>query len=165
MKPFLFILVFCTVGLCGCAPALIRYKHVVVHESATIKTTERSTESNDSQGRPLSASKTGLPTKSILSGRGYVVIIRAPVNTEPVVFLRATDEMNNALKIQGSHLLEIEKTSALGLEGYNYSFLVREARGAPIEFEVIAKDGAILGHEKIEYDVVSRGYVWVIDSI
>jgi hypothetical protein len=138
---------------------------VVVAESATLKVIERSTESNDSQGKPLSGRKIGLPTKSILTGSSYVVTVSTPVNSTAVVFLRADDNNMKTLDLRGAHLRQLEKKSGMGLEGYRYSFIVDEATGDSMEFDVVTEQGAVLGHEKIKYDVVSRGYVWVIESI
>jgi len=165
MKSRLILALGCAIFASGCQPVLIRYKHVVVAESATLKITERSSESNDSQGKPLSAAKTGLPTKSVLTGTGYVVTISTPVNASAVVFLRADDDKKNPLDIRGAHLRPLERKSGMGLEGFRYSFLVDEASGNLMEFDVVTDQGVVIGHEKIRYDVVSRGYVWVIDAI
>lgn len=165
MKPRLFIAVACSVLLCGCAPVLIRYKHVVVVESATLKVVERSTESNDSQGRPLSGRKIGLPAKSILSGNGYVVTILTPANSSRAVFLTAVDPNKRELSLRGAHLCRLAKKSGLGPDACGYAFLVEEAAGNPMDFDVVTAEGIILGHEKIEYDVISRGYVWIIDAV
>lgn len=165
MKSRLFIAVACIVLVCGCAPVLIRYQHVVVSESATLKAIERSTESNDSQGKPLSSRKIGLPTKSILTGMGYVVTVSTPVNSSRAVFLRVEDENKNVLDLRGPHLQRIERKSGMGPEDYRYSFILDEATGDSIEFDVVTEQGAVLGHEKIKYDVVSRGYVWAVDAL
>ena len=165
MKSRLLLAVGCAILVCGCAPVLIRYKHLVVAESATLKVTERSTESQDPQGKTLSAPRIGLPTKSVLTGSGYVVTIFTPVNSMAVVFLRADDQNKKTLDLRGAHLRQLENKSGMWLEGYRYSFIVDEATGDSMEFDVVSEQGAVLGHEKIKYDVVSRGYVWVIDTI
>ena len=165
MKRCLLIAIVALMLVCGCRPVLIRYKHVVVAESAKLKVTERSAESNDSQGKPLSKPRIGLPTKSILTGNGYVVTVYTPVNSLPVVFLKASDERQKVLALRGAHLRQLEKRSGLGIEGYSHSFIVDEANGAPMEFDVLAEQGTVLSHEKIVYDVISRGYVWAIDAL
>lgn len=165
MKRRLLLAVACTALACGCAPALSRYKHVVVAESAKVKVLEWSTESNDSQGRPLSSKKIGLPTKSVLTTSGYVVTVLTPVNPTAVVFLKAEDENQKALVLRGAHMRQIEENSGMGLEGYRYSFIVGEATENSIDFDVVTEQGAVLGHEKVRYEVVSRGYVWVVDSV
>ena len=149
----------------GCSPVLIRYKHVVVVESATVTVIERSAESNDSRGKPLSGRKIGLPTKSILTERGYVVTILTPMNSAPVVFLEAEDQNKKALDLRGAHMNLLGKKFATGPEGFCYSFNVKEAAGDSMEFDVVTEQGVILGHEQIKYYVVSRGYIWVIDAI
>jgi len=156
-------LVIIAVGVWISSLGLIRYKHVVVDESSQLKVTERSTESNDSQGKPLSWRRIGLPTKSILTGSGYIVIVDTPVNSMPVVFLKANDEQKKLLNLRGAHFRVLDKTSAMGPEGYRYSFIVDEANGDPMEFDVVSAQGVIFGHEKIRYHVVSRGYAWAID--
>ena len=165
MKCRFFTVVVIALLLSGCAPTLIRYKHVVVTESATVKVLERSSESNDSQGKPLSGQIIGLPTKSVLTGSNYIVTIFTPVNSSAVVFLRADDHNMKALDLRGAHLRQLEKKSGMGLQGYRYSFIVDEANGGSMEFDVVSEQGSVLGHENIKYDVVSRGYVWVINSI
>jgi hypothetical protein len=140
---------------------LIRYKHAVVEESSKVKVVERSTESNDSQGKPLSARKIGLPTKSILTERGYTVTIYTPVNSMPVVFLGAVDGKGNTLDLQGALLDEIKWKFETG----RYTFSLDKAAGGPMEFDVVSKQGVVLGHEKVKYAVVSRGYVWADDSL
>ena len=165
MKSRLFIAVACAVFVCGCEPVLMRYEHPVVTESATLKVIERSTESNDLHGKPLSGRKIGLPIKSILTGRGYVVTVFTPMNFMPMVFLKADDEKKKALDLRGAHLRQLKKESRMSLDGYRYSFILDEATGDSIEFDIVTDQGVVLGHEKIKYDVISRGYVWVIDHI
>ncbi|MGD1089978.1 MAG: hypothetical protein ABR955_14835, partial [Verrucomicrobiota bacterium] len=155
-------IVIISIGVCIFSLGLFRYKHVVVDESSKLKVTERSTESNDSQGKPLFGRMIGLPTKSILTGNGYVVTVSTPVNSIPVVFLKAYDKQRKVLDLRGAHFRVLE-TSAMGLEGYRYSFIVDEANGAPMEFDVVSEQGVVLGHEKIRYHVVSRGYTWTIE--
>src|SRR5580704_14481750 len=76
---------------------LISYKHVVVDENSNLKVTEQSTEANDSQGKPLFWGKIRLPTKSVLTESGYIVIVGTPVNSMPVVFLKADDKQKKVL--------------------------------------------------------------------
>lgn len=165
MKLRLFIAISCSVFLCGCAPVLIRYKHVIVSESATLKVVERSTESNDAQGKPLSGRKIGLPTRSALTGNGYVVTILTPMNSAPMLFLKVEDQNRKALDLRGAHLHLFGGKFATGSESPSYFFNLKEAAKDSIEFDVITGQGVILGHEKIKYDVVSRGYVWAIDAL
>jgi hypothetical protein len=142
---------------------LISYKHIVVDENSKLKVTERSTESNDSQGKPLFWRKIGLPTKSTLTGSDYIVIADTPVNSMPVVFLKADDKQKKMLDLRGAHFRALDKKSAMGLDGYRYSFIIDEANGDPMEFDIVSEQGVVLGHEKIKYRVVSRGYAWAID--
>jgi hypothetical protein len=160
-----FLLCVCTLIACGCSVELIRYKHVVVEESSKVKVVERSTESNDSQGKPLSAPKIGLPTRSILTDKDFTVTIYTPVNSMPVAFLRADDERGNSLDLKGAFLERLDSKTGMGIKGYRYTFIVEKAAGDPMEFDVVSRQGVVLGHEKIGYAVTSRGYVWANDSL
>ena len=148
----------------GCVPHLFRYMHVVLHESPTLKVVKRSTESNDTQGKPLSGRRVGLPTKSVLTRPDYTIVISTQLNSGPSVFLKS-EGRKQVVRLSGAHLREMGKLSVMGPEGHSYAFIVDEARGAPLEFDVISKDGSVVGHEKIGYDVVSRGYQWEVDSL
>ncbi|MEZ5414193.1 MAG: hypothetical protein R3F03_07755 [Opitutaceae bacterium] len=165
MKTAAISLMMCASLLSGCAPKLFRYMHVVVKESPALKVVERSTESNDTQGKPLSGRKIGLPTKSVLTRSDYTIVVSTRLNYAAVVFLRVESVKRKVARLNGPHLRAIEERSGMGLEGYGYSFLVAQAQGAPLEFDVLSDDGSIIGHEKIIYSVVSRGYQWAIDTL
>jgi len=148
------------VFFCGCMPVLIHYKHVVVKESPKLKVVERSTESNSSDGSPLSNPKIGLPIKSLLSTSDYIIEIYTPINSIPVVFLKCADAQQQELELRGANLLKLDP-----INDYHYSFIVDEAAGKPLDFIVITNDGRLIGHEKVVYELISRGYVWAIDAL
>ncbi len=160
------LLIAATAGLLLCAcTRLVRYHHLVVTGSAGLEVTERSNVSNDSQGNPLSAAKIGLPTKSIVRGKGYTVTIHTPSNATPVVFLKVDGgKSNRALSLRGAFLGPLEGNSAMGLEGYQYYFMVDEAAGRPIAFDVLTPRGGLLGKESLRYKLTSRGHVWVTEG-
>jgi len=158
-------LLIVVVLLSRCGPTLVNYEHLVVDENSKLEVIERSTASNSSQGDPLSGQKTDLPTKCILKGNGYVVTIDIPTNPFPVVFLRIVNENEEELSIRGAYLRDLDESSGAGIDGFQYSFIVDDADGDAIEFDVLGEQGVVLGHEKISYKVVSRGFAWAIDSI
>jgi hypothetical protein len=164
MKSRLYLTVALVVVACGCWRR-IDYKHVVVAESDALKVQERSTNSTSSQGEPLSRPRVGLPTLSVLTRTNYTVVINTPVNAVAVVFLRVESNDKSELHLRGPHLFELERTSGAALEGYRSSFLVSQAKGAPIEFDVVRQDGVVIGRESIKYQLVSRGYIWAVDAL
>ncbi|MFP6583575.1 MAG: hypothetical protein VCD00_13615 [Candidatus Hydrogenedentota bacterium] len=83
----------------------------------------------------------------------------------PVVFLRALDKEKHVLDLQGEHLRKIGENSGMSLKGYQYSFIVEDADGAPIQFDVIDRQEVVIGHEHVAYDLVSRGFLFVIDAL
>ena len=142
----------------------VSYTHPVVAEGNGLRVVERSSESKSSQGKPLSGAKIGLPTKSLIQRVEYAIDIKTPLNAIPVMFLRAHDSAGSDLRLNGAHLHELDKRSAGSLDGDRYTFYLDAAKGLPLEFDVITPAGTVLGHEKIEYRVVSRGHIWVVEG-
>ena len=146
----------------GCSR--VSYMHPVVSERNGLRVVERSSESKSSEGKPLSGAKLGLPTKSGIQRTEYAIEINTPLNAIPVMFLRARDSAGNDLRLNGAHLCELDKRSAGYLDGDRYTFYLDAAKGAPLEFDVITPTGGVLGHEKLEYKLVSRGHIWVLEG-
>ena len=144
----------------GLAPQLYRYKHVVLHARAGLEVLDRSTTSPDAAGMPLSGAKVGFPLACVISAQEYAITVGTPLNSAPVLFLRAEDRKKAMLQLRGAHLVDLDPRSGMFLKGFRYSFLILQADGAPLEFDVIAEDGHRLGRERLRYDLVSRGYKW-----
>ena len=82
-----------------------------------------------------------------------------------MVFISARDEKGIALQITGPHVKHVAAGSASELEGYQYSFYVKEADDAPLSIEIKDAAGTVLGTELLPYEIVSRGHTYGIDSI
>ena len=46
------------------------------------------------------------------------------------------------------------------VDGYTPVFDLSDKASGQIQFEVLALSGSVLGREKLNYDLVSRGYKW-----
>ena len=162
MTKYLLASVALTILLFGCQFKLYRYKHVVVAENSGLEVIERSTESNSSQGKPLSWQRTDLPLKSILREQDFVVTVYTPMNPTPEIYFEAETKDEESLDLRGAHLRALTKTRS---DGHHYYFVLNDANGDPIEFDVVDENDAVLGHVKITYKVVSRGYEWILDGL
>lgn len=150
----------------GCAPRLSRYEHVVVQPSARLAILTRSSDSTDTQGKPLRGAKIGLPITSSLSSPSYAVGIHAPLQHQPLIFLRAEDAAKKPLQLRGANIRELEAHAGLRVtEGYTHAFDVTGSGRGQIDLEVVSGDGQVLGREMIGYDVVTRGYRWGVDTL
>lgn len=147
----------------ACAPYVIRHKHVLIDETATLKVVERSAEKKDINGEPLSAATIDQPVKYIITRLNYVVTIRTPIaNTSaPGIRLVAENEKKERLIIRGPHILELPR----GIEWHDYVFSPQKAEGAALEFDVVSEQGEILGHEKINYKLITHGCVTGVEWI
>ena len=143
----------------------VRYMHPVVAERNGVRVIDRSRDSTSSQGKPLSGAKIGLPTKSVITRGDYTIEIRTPINPLPVMFLRAHSSKGDELRLKGAHLHELDNRSGGWLEGDRYTFYLDAAKGAPLQFEVVTPTSALLGREKVEYEMISRGRIWTFDGI
>jgi hypothetical protein len=148
----------------ACGPYVISYKHVCFKETNGLQVLKRST-SSDSHERPLIFVKSGLPVQARVLRDSYTVLIDTPVNAIPVVFLTARTPTGAALMLEGAHFLQLELGSGAYIEGYRYSFLVKEAKGQPLRFAVRDMTGKIVGVETLPYAVRSRGVTFGIDSV
>jgi hypothetical protein len=140
----------------GCVPWKTTYRHLVFSENPAIQVLERSnTVEKNSKGKPLKGLVTGLPVRSRLVRPTYSIEISTPINAEPVVFLRLE---NKELLLEGAHLKPIQGD-------FQYSFLVTEAKGAPLQLVIIDRTGNKVGTESLSYTLISRGHTWSIDAL
>lgn len=147
-------------GITACAPALISYKHVCFQESDHVRVMERSTDSTDSQNKPVYFPKIGLPTRLRVTNEKYTIDIFTPINPTPVVFLNAINRNGKKLSLRGNNLVELKNQ----VDKYEYSFFVEDAHGEALTILVL--DGeSILGEEILPYKIRSRGFVVYIDAL
>jgi hypothetical protein len=149
----------------GCAPYIFRYEHLKFEAQDGLEVLERSTSSNDSQGKELTLPKSGLPLKLRLARPNYTIHFDTPLSSMPLVFFSARDLQGVPLQVAGPSVKHVAPGSALELDGYEWSFYVKEADDAPLEFTITDAAGNALGTEKFRYQIVSRGYSYGIESI
>ena len=149
----------------ACAPYLHRYRHACFEEKNGLRVYERSATSTDTQGKKLTLARVGLPIKARVSRSAYELSIDTPLNYMPVVFLKALTPDGRQLIVEGPHVIVLDPGSGSAIEGYQYSFLVEEAQGAPLQITVRDSSGHILGSEVLQYIVRSRGIQYGIESL
>ncbi len=145
----------------ACSPFVMSYDHVCFEEANGLVILERSASSTDSQGKPLRFAKTRLPLKAQLRRDDYLVEIDTPANPMPVVFLNVRTLRGERLKLRGGNIHLVYPT----VNDYSHSFHVHEACGEPLTFEVLDSSGRVLGHERLEYRVRTRGFSYGIEAI
>ncbi|HEU5136144.1 MAG TPA: hypothetical protein VFU13_13425 [Steroidobacteraceae bacterium] len=67
------------------------------------------------------------------------------------------------LNVEGAHVRRVHPDAEV--LGYQYSFMVEEAHGKPMELVIRAPDGSELGRERLTYKVRSRGVAYGIEWI
>jgi hypothetical protein len=162
------VLVACVVvatSLAGCAPYLMSFTHLCFEEQAGLEVLARSTASPDTQGNELHRPKVGMPLKLRLSRPSYSIDFDTPLQISPVVFLSARDEHGVTLNISGASVKRVFPGSGAELDGFEFSFYVQEAKGAPLYITIADPTGKVLGTETLRYKIVSRGYAYGIESI
>lgn len=154
---YLIVLVF-AVNVTGCAPYMFSYKHPALDESPRLKIVKVSTSSPNSQGERLHAPRIGLPIEARLEGNGYAVILAAPLNPQPVIFLQVCSRSGAPITLSGPHLRKMDEPG-------RYLFLLEQAKGAAISFSVHDAQGNVLGTESVTYRLQYRGFTYGIDTI
>jgi hypothetical protein len=159
------VAIFITVlSQAACRPYVTSYRHVCFREAKGLEVLERSATSLDSQDKPLLFAKVGLPTKARLTRPLYTVAIDTPLNDIPVVFMKISTLTEKQIHIDGVNLNRISVASAMGSEGYQYSFDVERAAGRPLAFTVMDAAGNTLGTETVEYTIQSRGVAYGVEG-
>ena len=150
--PLLFLVAF------ACGPYLISYKHVCVEESPVLSIIKISESSTTPNGAPLHSPKIGLPLEARIDRPDYRILIHTPMNPEPVVFLDAQTRSGAVVSITGPNLIRIHNN-------FQYSFLVGPAKGSPMSLSIYDSQGKLLGTERVNYRVKSRGFTYGIEAI
>jgi hypothetical protein len=164
MRPrTIFLAALAAVSLTGCSPYRIDHLHLVFDDTPGLVVVERSTDAVDSEGKPLKRGRTGFPTKARLERAGYTLQFDIPASSTPMVFLAARSADGAVLAVEGAHLRHVHPDAVV--LGYEYTFMVEEADGKPLEFVIRGPDGIELGREKLAYRIRSRGVAYGIDSI
>jgi hypothetical protein len=78
-----------------------------------------------------------------------------------MVFLAARAADDTVLVVEGEYVRPVHPDAVV--LGYEYSFLVKEADGKPMELVIHAADGSELGREKLTYKIRSRGVAYGTD--
>jgi hypothetical protein len=86
------------------------------------------------------------------------------MNPNPVVFLKAVAPDGKRLVLEGRNVVPLYPRSGAELEGYQYSFLVDVAKGAPLAIVIRDPAGHVLGSEAFSYVVRSRGLAYGIEG-
>jgi hypothetical protein len=150
----------------ACTPRFIVYLHICLEEDGRVKIVERSSESLDSQGKPLLFAKTGLPTRSKIEGVGYTVEIMTPLNATPVMFIKAVSETGQNLVISGTDIMQLDPKSGMARLGHlEYSYKVGDKRSGTVDIDISNLSGQKVGHERMNYTVRSRGRRIAIDAL
>jgi hypothetical protein len=150
-------------SLAACSPYVTSYHHVCFLEKDGLEVLQRSVDSLDPQGKPLLFAKVGLPIKARINRASYTIVIDAPPDIIPLVFLKVSALNDNRLHLDGDNLKTVAATSAMGPD--SYTFDVERAAGRPLIFTVKDAAGKTLGSERLEYTVVSRGITYGVETI
>jgi len=153
------------IGVAGCWPYVMSYTHLSFEKKDGLEVLERSTTSPDTQGAELRSPKVGMPLKLRLARPAYALHFDTPMQTSPVVFLSARDTKGVALLVVGPNVRRVYPGSGAELDGFEYSFYVQEAKGAPLSVTISDSTGKVLGTETFPYKVVSRGYSYGVESL
>ena len=148
----------------ACGPYVISYRHPCFDEKQGLRVYERSTISRDSQGKRLLFARVGLPIRAKLDRPGYQISVDTPLNPNPVVFLKAVAPDGKRLALEGRNVVPLYPKSGAELEGYQYSFLVDAAKGAPLAIVIRDSAGRVLGSERLSYVLRSRGLAYGIEG-
>jgi len=149
--------------MAGCAPYRIDHEHVVFDDTPGLTILERSTEAVSSERKPLRNGKVGFPIKTVLKRERYEVHFDLPPGSTPLLFLSVRTAQGTVLDVEGAYLRRVHPDAEV--LGYQYSYYVSEADGAPLEFVIRAPGGAELGKERLTYKIRSRGVAYGIDWI
>jgi hypothetical protein len=149
----------------GCSPYVMSYKHLIFDAADGLEVLEASSKSPDTQGVELLRPKVRMPLKVRLSRPSYTLLFDTPLQISPLVFISARDGQGQPLLISGAHVRRVYPGSAAELDGFEFSFYVREADGESLSIEISNSSGRVLGSELLPYEVVSRGYSYGIEGV
>lgn len=163
MKSRLLLFMLVAGSLSACAPYRIDHRHLVLDETPGLIVLERSTEAVDSQGQPLKSGRTGFPLEATLQRERYAVHFDIPASSTPMIFFSARAADGTLLDLEGAYVRRVHPDAEV--LGYQYSFLLDDADGKPLEFVIRTADGKELARERLTYKIRSRGRAYGIEWI
>lgn len=163
MKRCLVPLLFAAAALAACTHYRFAYCHVDLEETAGLVVVERTKGPEHTAGEHGPPRMTEVPLRAALTRDRYRIEFETPISTTPQLSLRVFAPgdglQSSPLRVEGLHVGRAHPRTTLESGVLLYYFAVEEALGAPLDIEVRAANGALLGHERLTYRIQQLGVV------